>query len=501
MLVILRWLAVRWRWWFGGLLALPVIWVGTWALMLYQAEHSIKRPAYVSAPQGLEVALDRGVVKLGWNAGSSRAKAFTVWRNHRYLAYTTEPYYTDSALAPSTTYGYTVVAIDASHQTSVPSNRVEITTPAQLQTGQASPDVAAETAAQQAAESAAASAAAAKKAASAAGGTAAALAQSNSFVTKSGTHLLISGQNFRFTGLNIYDANSRSNCGASLGTGSGLDQALTNQGPGKEVFRAWFFQTLATSGGGRDWAAFDHTVAVAKAHGYRIIATLGNQWGDCEDGVYKTANWYAGGYKSNANGGISDYRDWVAEVVTRYKNDPTIITWQLMNEAETKDVQGGSCTSGGAGILRSFADDMGGVVRAHDPNHLVSLGTMGGGQCGTQGGEYQTVHASPNIDLCEYHDYNDTAPMPGNQYNGMSVRINQCNALGKPLFVGETGYIPNQVGGTLQARADLYAQKFAAQFGAGVVGELVWSWSNEGSTLDNYKVGVGDPTLGVLAQY
>lgn len=110
------------------------------------------------------------------------------------------------------------------------------------------------------------------------------------FVGRSGTRFTIGGRPFTFTGFNIYQANSRSNCSYTMGTGSALDTALTDIGPGTEVFRAWFFQRLATTNGQRDWSAFDHTLAVARAHGVRVIVTLANQWGSCESptSIYKT---------------------------------------------------------------------------------------------------------------------------------------------------------------------------------------------------------------------
>ena len=101
--------------------------------------------------------------------------------------------------------------------------------------------------------------------------------------------------------------------------------------------------------------------------------------------------------------------------------------------------------------------------------------------------------------MCEFHDYGDPSAIPGDEFNGLQVRIDQCDALNKPLLVGELGIIPNDVGGTLQARADVLESKLSAQFAAGVDGALVWSWSSVGSLLNNFEVGPGDPVLDVLA--
>ena len=65
-------------------------------------------------------------------------------------------------------------------------------------------------------------------------------------VTRSGTQLTLRGQAFRFQGLNIYNANSRDNCSYNLQAGDALDRSLTAIGPGQTVFRAWFYQLLAT---------------------------------------------------------------------------------------------------------------------------------------------------------------------------------------------------------------------------------------------------------------
>lgn len=325
-------------------------------------------------------------------------------------------------------------------------------------------------------------------------------ASSNSFVTRSGTQLLLDRQPYRFTGLNIYHANSDGWCSYPWGSGDELDTALSEIGPGKRVFRAWFFQPLATTNGIRDWSAFDHTLAVAAAHGVRVIATLTDQWGECgastgETSYYKTASWYTAGYTQVDAGMLASYRDWVAEVVARYKDDPTVMAWQLINEAEVKTVVGPACAPSAHEILKSWATDVSGLVKSIDANHLVSLGTIGSGQCGASGSDYKTLHDVPSIDLCEYHDYNSpTVPMPGDIYNGLQLRIDQCNALNKPIFVGEMGIIPAAVGGTLQGRANAFQAKLDAQFAADVRGILAWAWVST----DAYVIGPGDPVLDVL---
>jgi len=329
------------------------------------------------------------------------------------------------------------------------------------------------------------------------------------FVTRSGTHLLLNGHRFRFTGVNIYNANSRNNCWYTLGSGSALSQSLSQVRRGQEVFRAWFFQSEATRNGVRDWSAFDHTLAAAKAAGLRVIPVLVNQWGQCEtwknyaDG-YKSESWYRSGYrlKPTSPGMPNTYRRWVRQVVTRYRNNPTIMAWQMVNEAEDKTRYGGGCSSTAPASLRSFAADISGLIKSIDKRHLVSIGTIGTGQCGSSGSAYKTLHALPKVDLCEYHDYQPGA-MPGDRWNGLATRLAQCAALHKPLFVGESGI---RTSGSLSPvqRAAIVGRKLTAQMTAGVVGELLWDWRNaaHGGTADaGYEIGPADPALAVLAAH
>jgi mannan endo-1,4-beta-mannosidase len=326
------------------------------------------------------------------------------------------------------------------------------------------------------------------------------------FVHRAGTGLTLDGRPYRFTGFNIYNANSRDNCWFSLGYSDGaLATGLDALGPGHEAFRAWFFQGLATTDGRRDWTAFDQTLAAARAHGMKVVVTLADQWGNCDSGtglpaVYKNEAWYVTGYRTAVTpGNLRPYRGWVAEIVKRYRNDPTILAWQMINEAEVKPSSTASCSSNAASILRAWAADVGGLIKSLDPNHLVSLGTIGSGQCGSSYTDFGTLHALPVIDLCEVHDYAPGA-MPGDQWNGLAFRLAQCAALGKPLFVGETGLKDL----SLVDRAAAFDAKFATQFGAGVVGELVWDLRDDahgGSSTTGFEASPADPLVALFGRY
>ena len=328
------------------------------------------------------------------------------------------------------------------------------------------------------------------------------------FVTRNGSRLLLDGTPYRFAGLNIYNANSNGLCGGAT-DGTILDDAVVSIGPaGKGVVRAWFFQQLATSGGTRDWTAFDRTLNTLRARGVKVIATLIDQWGNCGSldptGAYKDEAWYATGYTEVDPIGTVSYRDWVAEVVDRYEDDPAILAWEPVNEPEVKPSVNAGCSTNAASILQAFMTDVTGVIRSIDSNHLVSSGVIGGGQCGAQFTEYADLHAIPTIDLCSYHDYGPGAPavpMPGDPFNGLQFRLDQCAALGKPLIVGEVGLRPIDDGGEFADRAAALHAKLLRQVPAGVAGVVAWAWIGHGSTLDNFDIGSGDPLLDVLAGF
>jgi mannan endo-1,4-beta-mannosidase len=236
--------------------------------------------------------------------------------------------------------------------------------------------------------------------------------------------------------------------------------------------------------------------------------TLTNQWGDCENvsgsPVYKFESWYQSDYKSTVDAGMTTtYREWVQEVVTRYRDNPTILAWQMINEGETRTAGTWSCSSTANASVHNWAVDVSGLIKSLDSNHLVSLGTIGNGQCGTSTGTaYEDLHAISTIDLCEYHDYDSpTSLMPGDQWNGLATRLSQCQARGKPMFIGEVG-IKTSDFLSPATRAAYMDAKWSEQFGAGVVGVMPWEWATSGQNSgDGYSIGPNDPILALLSAY
>jgi mannan endo-1,4-beta-mannosidase len=319
------------------------------------------------------------------------------------------------------------------------------------------------------------------------------------FVVRSGTTLTLAGAPYRFDGLNMYDAVQ-----APCWSQESLDQSLTAIGSGQEVARVFAFQRTATTSGARDWRYMDAALATFKAHGVRVIWVLTDQWygQPCSDSASdRTLSWYQSGYKTTVEGATT-YRDWVAQVVARYANNPTILAWQLVNEGEARNADGSCSEATATAALRSFADNVGGLINSIDPNHLVSLGTVSG-ECGSNEADYGYIQAGSAMDLCDYHDYGfATSPMGNTDpYNGLQASINRCHALGKAFMVGEMGIHYQQLTSPTTAyRATLFDAKLSAQFTAGSVGELQWCWALYFDSRWDYQISPGDESLALLGK-
>lgn len=346
------------------------------------------------------------------------------------------------------------------------------------------------------------------------------------FVTRSGQRLLLDGHTWRFIGFNDYELSSlpgRTHCGRAVDERT-VDSVMQDaEDSGASVIRTWFFQSYydMSNADGRwrriapTWAAFDRVLAAAAAHHLLVIPVLVNEWPNCEPSTSaKGIAFFHTGYTHPGYGYPLSFKQYAATVARHYAGDRTIAFWQLGNELQSYSPSG--CEEhASADALRAFADQMTTVIKSVDPHHLASLGTVGGDQCGLAGGDYQYVHAG-RIDMCEYHDYGVATSSIPDGANSLAERIQQCRALDKPLFIGESG-IPadtNDFGQStgritstsLQLRAGFFDAKITAAFQAGVVGYVIWDKRQDASNSEinyyygRYMVGPSDPTNRVTAE-
>ena len=336
-------------------------------------------------------------------------------------------------------------------------------------------------------------------------------AHNGGFVKAEGQRLVLDGEPFVFVGVNAWSAASDPSvfdCRASAMEPDSdhqahLDRTFSDlERLGVDAVRFFAFQSDA--GGGSDLAPIRRVIKTAAKHNIRVIPVLGNHYADCDyfpsysvdSGFTKDTAWYDSGYRRPYSGYAMSYRDYVAWVVRAFKDDPTILMWQLVNEAQTSTLADGA-------QLRAFASDVSGLVKSIDPNHLVSIGTQGTGQPGTAGTDYRALYEIPTIDVVEAHDYSAEAePLPGFpdcRWNCIWGSLVDARELGKPFFIGEAGIEAGDAGTcarSLGERADLLGAKVSALFREGGVGYLYWDYGKEttGKACD-FLLGPDDPAM------
>jgi len=366
---------------------------------------------------------------------------------------------------------------------------------------------------------------------------------------------MLDGKEFRFVGFNLYDAANtyfpdqgkqgyscpRDNgWWSNIYTEANLDQELlyTKQTSGSTVLRFWAYQQYTN--GGTDWSGIDKVIRVAKKHGIKVIPTLEDGPGYCTQPNlvpkwnYNGDTWYTQGYKQKMGNYALTYPDYVRAIVTRYKDEPTIFSWMMMNEADTsmKLMPDGSFKKDGNGqsVLVNFVKDIGGIIRSIDQNHMITLGTQSNGAQGASGKDFVDVYGLPELDYTEVHDWGywgdvnhdwrlgEQNPLPGsadgktlpNPDSADCLRpygaqlacsiANSIQKLNKPIIIGEGGASTNRW--SKDQRATLINNKMKAFFDAGGAGYLVWQWNkvidSEGFDV---QMSTNDPMLPKMKVY
>ncbi len=325
------------------------------------------------------------------------------------------------------------------------------------------------------------------------------------FVTRNGKELFVNDKPFKFIGVNRY--NLLTVAGPPyLGCGTALtDEEIVTifselKVMGVKAVRFWIFQSFTKSG--TDFTRFNLVLTQAAVNDIKVIPVFENQWGDCTQGAYKYNDWYKDGYKSPYGTYPINLKDYISRVVPIYKDNPAILMWQIMNEAESQ-IKGPVYQTDGQSLF-DFTNDIAPFIKSLDPNHLVSLGTMGGGQPGTGGPAFRSLHAISALDILEYHDYGDEQILTP---QGLNDRFNDSQVLNKPVMVGEAGIViqPGCSGGTTNSgnfrcfskneRASLFKNKIDNFFSKPEgVGYLIWSYRDRAITNNQgFDFGSDDP--------
>src|SRR4030095_9607069 len=293
------------------------------------------------------------------------------------------------------------------------------------------------------------------------------------FVTRCGIHFCPDGRTFYFAGTNTYDVFTYGGSWGDTET-TYMDKARIDahfahlQQDKVTVLRLWMFDHEQWHGfestkgvyNDQQFALFDYIIESARSHNIRLIPVFENYW-EAYGGIDTRMTWEGLGTgqanrwrffnKTACPGCFTQYKNYVNYALNRtnhysgikYKDDPVIFSWELMNEPRYEGQGTAESTQGTT--LRAWVDEMGAYVKNIDPNHLLGAGLEGHesryGFGGDEGNPFINIQASPYIDWASAHPYPDEGwaglDIPKTKTLVRAWISDAHNVLGKPFCMCE----------------------------------------------------------------
>jgi mannan endo-1,4-beta-mannosidase len=170
------------------------------------------------------------------------------------------------------------------------------------------------------------------------------------------------------------------------------------------------------------------------------------------------------------------YREHVEKIVTRrntvtgvlYRDDPTIMGYELMNEAQA--------VTGGWAARRAWVAEMSAFIKSLDADHLVTPGTWGY-RSSWERREWLAEHSLPTIDYCDVHNYprddlDSFVDSPQALREFLDNRAAAAFSIKKPLVMGEFGMGPEGYNGF--SEAEWFRAYFENSREVGAGGAMYW---------------------------
>jgi mannan endo-1,4-beta-mannosidase len=297
------------------------------------------------------------------------------------------------------------------------------------------------------------------------------------FVYRDGDRLMLNGAPYRFIGVNNYDLTG---CHTGKPVSESDADMFFAQLPPLSMTRVWAFENYGIEG-------VEQTVRLAEKHGQKLILALADGAGHCGAPDFD-ATWYEQGFRGS-------YFAWVARLATAFKDSQAVAIWELMNEP------GSTVDNLSASVIKQFYDATAAHIKQNDSLHLVSTGALAPWQTFQEGvAGYAEAHSGADIDLVSVHEYDypysDGQTVISPHFE--SAR-EAAQAVGKPVYVGETGISLSTGCMSGAERAEALRQKFDAYLAAGAAGVLYWvvmGPPNNPGTVCNSEFGNRDPMLG-----
>ncbi|HUQ30791.1 MAG TPA: cellulase family glycosylhydrolase [Pyrinomonadaceae bacterium] len=331
------------------------------------------------------------------------------------------------------------------------------------------------------------------------------------FVSTEGSRFTVDGRPFRFVGANVsvmYKDEDRARMPETLreaardhlrvvrvwafGEGSEEDGIRAVGNDKNDWPRKHRFRPAPDRWNEDEFVHLDNVISEAARNNLRVQLCLTNWWRDT-GGITQYLYW--AGIKDAADDtqpfGINMeramlfytnevtrrlYREHVEKIVTRrntvtgiaYRDDPTIMGYELMNEAQAP--------TGRWAERRAWVAEMSAYIKSLDPDHLVAPGTWGY-RTSWERREWLAEHQIPTIDYCDVHNYprddhDSFVDSPTELREFIDNRAAAAFSIKKPFLIGEFGMGPEGYKGFSEAEWYKALFESAEQTGAG--GAMFW---------------------------
>jgi hypothetical protein len=347
-----------------------------------------------------------------------------------------------------------------------------------------------------------------------------AFAHKRNFITAEGKVFKEGGDVFYFAGTNCYYLMEfASETQGGYKNKAGVDEVLTEANQmGLKVIRTWAFSSYLQPTQGNyneDWLkGLDYVLYKANQLDLRVILVLTNNWTSGHySGISRYVDWsptafthddfYSDTYT------IQYYKEHAAKLINRvnfyngkiYRDDPTIFSWELINEGRTA-IQHTFSTA-----LDNWIEETSTYIKSIDPNHMIYTGLegfykdrtyyynnwMGNGYTGT---DFIENNNHQNIDFATVHCLpEDWGVSPDSMNLWVTLHINDAKYfLDKPVIIEEIA-VKRGIDGDLTARDNTYAELFDISYRLNAGGSIFWiSYGNDYPDYDGYGVYYPDDT-------
>jgi mannan endo-1,4-beta-mannosidase len=304
----------------------------------------------------------------------------------------------------------------------------------------------------------------------------------NSFVQAVHSQLMLNGSVFRFGGTNCYVLmySPQATVDQLLGTAQSNHFNVIRMRAQTEVGVPSSSDTFYTQYWNGNAPAYNDSAVTGLAHvdyavyragqlGMKLIIPFVDNWQS--GGMDQYVNWNGGQYHDQfyTDPTIRQwFKNWISHLLNHvntltgvaYKDDPTIMVWELANEPQCTGLglpSSGTCTTTTIG---SWIKDVSAYVKSVDSNHLVSVGDIGYfcipsspnyfENCST-GVDTLAFAETANVDVFGFHLYPEAL---GQTVAWADTFVDEhfadaVNIVGKPAYMGEFGLLDRNTRNTV----------------------------------------------------